>query len=530
MSDAVFDFIIVGAGSAGCVLANRLSASGTYTVLLLEAGPPDTNPWIHVPLGYGKLFNHPTLNWRYKTAPEPFMHDREMSQPRGRVLGGSSSINGLIYIRGQREDFDGWRASGHVGWGYDDLLSYFIRAENQARGADAYHGVGGPLDVSDPTEPHPLCDAFIAAAIETGHPFNADFNGAVQEGAGYYQATARRGRRVSAAVAYLRPVRKRPNLKIVTNAHVRRVVTRDARADGIEWIENGNVRRARAAREVILSAGAINTPQLLQLSGIGDAAHLGSVGVPLVHHLPGVGANLQDHLQARIVYEASRPCTLNDDLRSPLRTARLGLRYLLFRKGGLTVSAGYAGGFFRSAAAADDRPDTQIHFINFSTDAMGDKLHRFSGFTASACPLRPRSRGDVLIQSPDPGAAPRIRVNFLSDARDQSDIVAGLKVVRDIMAQPAMREFVTQERLPGASVVRDEELLDYARRTGGSLYHPSCTAALGPVVDERLRVHGIDRLRVIDASIMPTVVSGNTNAAVIAIAEKGAEMTLNDAK
>jgi choline dehydrogenase len=530
MNDPVFDFIIVGAGSAGCVLANRLSASGTYSVLLLEAGPADTNPWIHIPLGYGKLFNHPKLNWRYKTAREPFMHDREISQPRGCVLGGSSSINGLIYIRGQREDFDGWRASGHVGWGYDDLLPYFIRAENQARGANAYHGVGGPLNVSDPTEPHPLCDAFIAAAVEAGHPFNADFNGAVQEGAGYYQATARRGRRVSAAVAYLHPVRKRPNLKIVTNAHVRRVVTQDARADGIEWMENGNVRRARAAREVILSAGAINTPQLLQLSGIGDAEHLGSVGVPLVHHLPGVGANLQDHLQARIVYEASRPCTLNDDLRSPLRTARLGLRYLLLRKGGLTVSAGYAGGFFRSAAAADERPDTQIHFINFSTDAMGDKLHRFSGFTASACPLRPHSRGDVLIQSPDPGAAPRIRVNFLSDARDQSAIVAGLRVVRDIMAQPAMREFVTQERLPGAGVVRDEELLDYAQRTGGSLYHPSCTAALGSVVDERLRVHGIDRLRVIDASIMPAVVSGNTNAAVIAIAEKGAEMTLNDAK
>lgn len=530
MTDPVFDFIIIGAGSAGCVLANRLSASGTYRVLLLEAGPRDTNPWIHIPLGYGKLFNHPTLNWGYKTAPEPHLHDREIGQPRGRVLGGSSSINGLLYIRGQREDFDGWRAAGHIGWGYDDLLPYFMRAEDQQRGADAFHGAGGPLSVSDPTEPHPLCDAFIAAAGEAGHPVNQDFNGATQEGAGYYQATARNGRRASAAVAYLRPARARPNLEIVTGALVRRIGTTANRADSVEWTERGRTQRARAAREVILAAGAINTPQLLQLSGIGDGEHLRGLDIPVIHHLPGVGANLQDHLQARIVYEASRPCTLNDDLMSPLRTMRMGLRYLLFRKGGLTVSAGYAGGFFRSGAATDGRPDTQIHFITFSTDAMGTGLHRFSGFTASACPLRPRSRGDVLIRSADPTAAPRIRVNFLADPRDQSDMVASLKVVRGIMARPAMSDFVAAERLPGSEVTRDVELLDYAMRTGGSLYHPTCTAALGAVVDKRLRVHGIERLRVVDASIMPSLVSGNTNAAVIAIAEKGADMMLEDAK
>jgi len=526
MSADTFDYIVIGAGSAGCVLANRLSADPRWRVLQLEAGPRDSNPWIHIPLGYGKLFNHPVLNWGYKTAPEPFLHDRRISQPRGRVLGGSSSINGLLYVRGQREDFDDWRAAGHVGWGFDDLLPYFIRAENQARGANAFHGIGGPLSVSDPTETHPLCDAFIEAAVEAGHPRNEDFNGPSQEGAGYYQATAKNGRRVSAAVAYLRPARDRKNLQIRTGALVTRVLFDGLRATGVEWEENGVTMTASANAEVIVAAGAINTPQLLQLSGIGDGALLSELGLPQVRHAPDVGEHLQDHYQARLVYRATKPCTLNDDLRSPLRTAILGARYLLLRRGGLTISAGYAGGFFRSPDATAGRPDFQIHFINFSTDAMGTRLHPFSGFTASACPLRPHSRGHVRVVKPDPATAPEILVNYLSDPQDREDIVTGIRLVRDIMKQPAIAPFLQEEYLPGPKLSTDEQLLEFARQTGGSLYHPCSTAALGAVVDSELRVKGVERLRVIDASIMPSVVSGNTNAAVIAIAEKGSDLIL----
>ncbi|WP_294352845.1 choline dehydrogenase [uncultured Sphingomonas sp.] len=519
-----YDYIVIGAGSAGCVVAARLSQDPTVRVLLLEAGPPDTNPWIHVPLGYGKLFDHPVLNWRYKTEPESYMHDRRISQPRGRVLGGSSSINGLVYVRGQREDFDDWAAVGNAGWGYDDLLPYFRRAEDQQRGADQWHGVGGPLAVSDATGPHPLCDAFIAAAAEAGHPVNPDFNGATQEGAGYFQTTSRRGRRCSAAVAYLRPARDRRNLDIATGAHVRRILFDGRRAVGVEWIGDGAKREARATREVILSAGAIGSPQLLQLSGVGDAAHLAALGIAPVHHNPEVGANLQDHLQVRTVFRSSRANTFNDDMRSPLRMAKAGLDYALRRKGPLTVSAGYAGGFFRSARAGDGRPDVQVHFITFSTDKMGDRLHPFSAFTASVCPLRPDSRGHVRITSPDAATAPEILVNFLSTQKDRADIVASLELLRDIMAQPAIAPFIAGELLPGVGVADAAQLLDYARETGGSIYHPSCTAAMGRVVDASLRVTGVDGLRVVDASIMPAVVSGNTNAAVIAIAEKGAEL------
>ena len=522
-----FDYIIVGAGSAGCVLANRLSADPRKRVLLLEAGPKDTNPWIHVPLGYGKLFKHPVLNWGYQTVPEPELHGRRIAQPRGRVLGGSSSINGLLYVRGQKEDYDAWREAGHVGWGYSDLLPYFLKAEDQQRGASDYHGVGGPLAVSDATESHLLCDAFIDAAAAAGHPINLDFNGATQEGAGYYQATARRGRRVSTAVAYLRPIRRRPNLKILTDAAARRILFDGKRATGVEWVRGGIGQRASAG-EVILSAGAINSPQLLQLSGVGDGARLSGLDIDVVHHAPAVGENLQDHFQARLVYRALTRCTLNDEMASLSGRARLGLRYLLFRKGGLTVAAGYAGGFFRSEGTRDARPDTQVHFITFSTNAMGDRLHPFSGFTASACPLRPESRGRVSITSADPTVPPEILANFLGTQADREAIVRGMSLIRDIMGRSPMAELVEAEELPGSAVLSDDDLLSYARSTGGSLYHASCTAALGAVVDDRLRVKGVDGLRVIDASIMPSVVSGNTNAAVIAIAEKGSDLVLRN--
>lgn len=528
-----YDFIIIGAGSAGCVLANRLSASGAHKVLLLEAGGADTNIWIHIPLGYGKLFADPTVNWMFETTPQSELNGRKITQPRGKVLGGSSSINGLVYIRGQKEDFDSWRAQGAIGWAYDDVLPYFKKAEVQARGADAYHGAGGPLPVSDQREPHPLCDAFIAAAQECGYPANADFNADSQEGAGYYQTTSRKGVRVSSAVAYLNPAKSRRNLHIVTNAHVTKLLIRDGAAVGVEWRVGHEGFRATAGAEVILAAGAIGSPQILELSGVGSGEHLQRAGVEPLIDAPGVGANLQDHLQVRVVCRAAKPVTFNDDMNNPLRTAWIGLRYLLERKGPLTVSAGYAGGFFRTAGSAPS-PDIQVHFINYSTTKMGDKLHRFSGFTASSCQLRPESRGASHIVSPDPYAPPAIDPNYLASDVDKDANVAGVKLLRDILKAPALAPFVESEAEPGEGVRTDEDILAYCRERGASLYHPTCTARMGDfpdaVVDSRLRVRGLRKLRVVDGSIMPSVVSGNSHAAIVMIAEKASDMILEDVK
>jgi len=529
-----FDFIVVGAGSAGCVLANRLTESGRYSVLLLEAGGRDLNPWIHVPLGYGKLFADPSVNWLYQSEPQPGLADRVISQPRGKVLGGSSSINGLVYIRGQREDFDGWRQRGAIGWSYDDVLPYFIRAEDQTRGADAFHGVGGPQSVSDQSEPHPLCDAFITAATEAGHPRNPDFNGRTQEGAGYYQTTSRRGLRASTAVAYLRPARRRANLAVTTHAHVTRITFDGARASGVEWIRDGRPESATVRREVILSAGAIATPQLLQLSGVGPGALLRAHGLDVLCDAPGVGENLMDHMQARIVLRCTRAITFNDDMRNPLRAAWAGLRWALMRKGPLTVSAGYAGGFFRSGDRVAS-PDIQVHFINFSTTKMGDRLHGFPGFTASSCQLRPQSRGWVRLNSSDPTAPPLIHPNYLATDTDRQANVAGLRLLRNILRQPALAPFIKAEIEPGPSCDTDDQLLAYCQEHGSSLYHPSCTARMGAdgdataVVNPRLKVRGVEGLRVVDGSVMPQLVSGNTNAAIIMIAEKASDLILEDA-
>ena len=528
-----FDFIIVGAGSAGCVLANRLSAGGAHKVLLLEAGGADTNIWIHIPLGYGKLFADPSVNWMFETTPQRELHGRKIMQPRGKVLGGSSSINGLVYIRGQKEDFDAWRAQGALGWGFDDVLPYFKKAEDQARGANAYHGDDGPLPVSDQREPHPLCDAFIAAAQECGYPANDDFNAAVQEGAGYYQTTSRKGVRVSAAVAYLNPIKSRRNLHIETKAHVTKLVIRDGAVTGIEWRAGDENFFANAGAEVILAAGAIGSPQILELSGVGDGEHLRRAGVETLVDAPGVGAHLQDHLQVRVVCRAAKPVTFNDDMNNPLRTAWIGLRYLVQRKGPLTVSAGYAGGFFRTTPTAPS-PDIQVHFINYSTTKMGDKLHRFSGFTASSCQLRPQSRGECHIVSPDPYAAPAIDPNYLGCDLDRRTNVAGIKLLREILHAPSLAPFVEREAEPGDGVRSDEDILDYCRARGASLYHPTCTARMGDfpdaVVDSRLRVRGLRKLRVVDGSIMPSVVSGNSHAAIVMIAEKASDMILEDVK
>ena len=524
-----YDCIIVGAGSAGCVLANRLTANGKHTVLLLEAGPRDTNPWIHIPLGYGKLFAHKTVNWSYESEPEPSLNGRRVFTPRGKVLGGSSSINGLVYIRGQPQDFDDW---GVPGWRFDDLLPYFIKAEDQSRGANAWHGIGGPFAVSDLADRHPLADAFIESAIAIGIPRNDDFNGASQEGAGYYQANVRNGRRISTAVGYLRPAEKRKNLRVEVKALVSRVLFEGTRAVGVEYQQNGVTVQARG-NEVILSGGAINSPQLLMLSGVGPAAQLRQHGITVVHDAPDVGAQLQDHFYVRTYWRCTHAITVNDDMASWWGQARIGLQYLLQRRGPLTVSAGYAAAFTRTRPELE-RPDAQYYFINFSIAQRGGVLDDFSGFTCSMSQLRAQSRGWVRLRSADPAQAPAIQYNYLATEDDRQTMVAGLKKLRRLVNTAPFAQYVAQERSPGPQVQSDADWLEFCRATGDTVYHPTSTCRMGvdanAVVDGQLRVRGVTGLRVIDASIMLAVVSGNTNAAVVAIAEKAAELVLADHK
>ena len=528
-----FDYIIVGAGSAGCVLANRLSADGKNSVLLLEAGPKDSNIWIHVPLGYGRLFKEKTVNWMYQTEPEPGLGGRTVFQPRGKVLGGSSSINGLLYVRGQHEDYDRWRQHGNLGWGFDDVLPYFKKAEDQTRGADDFHGTGGPLPVSNLGHPDPISAAFVEAAVEVGIPRNSDFNGATQEGAGFCQTTTKGGRRASTAVAYLRPAKARSNLHVETSALAEKILFEGRRAVGVAYRTAGIPRTARARKEILVSGGAFNSPQLLQLSGVGPADLLRQHGVEVVLDAPGVGYDLQDHMQVRVVMRCSQAITLNDIVNNPFRKVMTGLRYAAFRTGPLTIAAGTSGAFFKT----DPRlatPDIQIHFLPFSTDKMGEKLHPFSGFTASVCQLRPESRGSLRIRSADPAAPPEIRINYLASEVDRTTNVEGLKILRKILHAPALAPYVVEEVDPGDKVTSDEALLAYCRVRGSTIYHPTSTCRMGndplAVVDQRLRVRGIEGLRVVDASVMPDLVSGNTNAPVIMIAEKASEMILQDAR
>ena len=528
-----FDYIIVGAGSAGCVLANRLSASGKHSVLLLEAGPRDRNIWIHVPLGYGKLFKAASVNWMYQTEPEPGLNGRTIFQPRGKVLGGSSSINGLLYVRGQHEDYDRWRQHGNAGWGYDDILPYFKKAENQQRGPDDFHGADGPLPVSDLGHPDPLSAAFIAAAAESGLPLNPDFNGATQEGAGFFQTTTRHGRRASTAVAYLRPAKGRKNLQVETSALAQRILFDGRRAVAIEYRTAGSLRTARARKEILVSSGAYNSPQLLQLSGVGPADLLRKHGIDVVLDAPGVGQDLQDHLQVRIVTRCTKKITLNDIINHPVRRVLAGARYAAFRKGPLTIAAGTSGAFFKTNPRLAT-PDIQIHFLPFSTDKMGEKLHAFSGYSASVCQLRPESRGSLRIRSADPTVAPEIRINYLATEVDRTANVEGLKLLRKILQAPALKSYAVEEVEPGLKCATDEELLNFCRQRGSTVYHPTSTCRMGSdplaVVDQRLKVRGIEGLRVVDASIMPDLVSGNTNAPVIMIAEKASDMILQDAR
>jgi choline dehydrogenase len=520
------DFIVVGAGSAGCAVAARLSEDPATRVVLLEAGGEDRNRWIHIPLGFGKTFADPTVNWCYETEPDPGAGDRRVFWPRGKVLGGSSSINGMVYIRGQAEDFDHWRQLGNTGWSFDDVLPYFRRSEHQVRGADAFHGTGGPLCVSDVAK-HPICEAFVAATTELGFPRNDDFNGASQDGVGYHQTTTRNGKRCSTAVGYLRPAMQRANLSVITSALTEKIVLEGRRAVGVMYRRAGQPCTARAAREVILCGGAVNSPQLLLLSGIGPQQHLAEFGIPVVHHLPGVGKSLQDHYSAPIKLRCKLPVTVNDVMVSNARKLRAGLEYYMLHRGPLAMISSPAALFARTRPELAS-PDIKISISPFSAERPQDGLHRFSGFTSIAYQLRPESRGEIKLKSPDPFDAPAVYPNYLATETDQRTIVAGLKLIRRILASSQMQALIEAEFQPGPAVESDEELLDYARRRGGTVYHPTSTCKMGndplAVVDAELRVHGVDGLRVADASIMPTVVSGNTNAATIMIGEKIADL------
>jgi choline dehydrogenase len=536
-----FDYIVVGAGSAGCVLAGRLSEDPATRVLLLEAGPADNSLWIHLPIGYGKTMWSPTYNWRFETDPDPNMNGRRIYWPRGKTLGGSSSINGLIYIRGQREDYDHWAALGNAGWGYDDVLPYFIRSEGNQRGADAFHGADGPLKVSDIGAKHELIEAFIEGAQQIG-PLSVrrteDFNGAEQSGAGYYQLTTHQGWRCSTARAYLEPAKGRSNLRIATEALATGLMFEGRRAAGVRYTQGGAAKRARCRAEVLLCAGAIQSPQLLQLSGIGPRALLEQRGVPLVHELPGVGENLQDHLQIRLGYECTKPITTNDQLNSWMGQARMGLEWLLHRTGPLAVGINQGGCFMRALADANGQPvaatpDIQFHVATLSADMAGGKVHPWSGFTLSICQLRPESRGHIRIRSRDPAEPPEMQPNYLATELDRATAVAGVKAARAIAASPAMRPYVKREVKPGPDATSDADLLEFCRNNGATIFHPTGTCRMGSdplaVVDARLRVHGIGGLRVVDCSAMPTLVSGNTNAPAVMMAEKAVDLLREDA-
>jgi choline dehydrogenase len=534
----VFDFIIIGSGSAGAVVAARLTENGKHSVLLLEAGGRDLNPLFRVPMGYAKLLSDPRYDWMYWGEPEEGLFGRSLLQHRGRVLGGTSSINGMVYTRGAPSDYDHWRQLGCAGWDWDSVLKYFKKAENNERGSDGYHGVDGPLNVSDYRPRWDLVDSFVRAAEEAGLRRNYDLNGERQDGIGYHQYTTRGGQRWSVTQGYLRQARRRSNLRIETRAHATRILWDGPRASGVEYRTPQGLRKAEARREIVLSAGAIGSPQLLQLSGIGPGESLRDLGIPVVVESPRVGSNLQDHFQLGVDLKCKEAATLNDISASKVRTAAVTLHWLLTRGGPLSGNGIYAGGYLKTDPRLEN-PDIAINLLLWTVDqdaSSGSAIatHQFSGFTISTILQRPDSRGEVMAKSPDPDQPPKIKYNFPGSDRDVEALIAGVRIARRIAAQPSLSRYVGSEMAPGSDVTNNAALAHDALSRVASAFHVVGTCQMGPsdraVVDPRLRVHGADRLRVVDASVMPSIVAANTNAPTIMIAEKASEMILEDAR
>jgi choline dehydrogenase len=531
-----YDFIVTGAGSAGCVLAARLTESGRYRVLLLEAGGKDTNPWIHVPMGYAKTFVDPKVNWKFESEPEQELNGRTMYQPRGKVLGGTSSINGMIYMRGNSADYDQWRQLGNEGWDYESVLPYFRKAEDNERGADAYHGSGGPLRVSNQPYEWEIAKVLLEACQQAGIPFNPDFNGAKQEGCGYYQTTTKDKRRWSTAAAYLRMAKSRPNLEIKTKAHATRVLFEGNKATGVEFRSPRGLEIAHARREVIVSGGAYGSPQLLQLSGVGPAQHLSDMGIDVVRDIPGVGSNLQDHFNTFCTYRISKNLSMNALQYSLPHRLLAGAQYVFLRSGPMSGNGLYVGALVRSDKRLE-RPDLQFNISTWSTidrTAAGIISHPFPGISISPVHLAPEGRGTLRLKSNDPFAPPEIKFNFLRSENDMRVMIAGVRIARSIARQQALQRLMVGETAPGVATHTDEEIAADVRRRGVSNLHPVGTCGMGhgtmAVVDPRLRVHGITGLRVVDASVMPVIVAGNTNAPTIMIAEKASDMIQEDAR